>query len=347
MEEYMHLINRNLSYRERRQVLDVVSESLVNKDKVILNIGKFFYKLITKLKVMPMMGKYMECKGDITKLDGYKNLAESIKLLKSDAYVDISTHAVTVEAALLNLQIRKKLFTLACGSDEAKFSKLLFATAVKMIIGTTSALIANSSTVNGGDEKHKPYSSFAISCLNSFNEECKKGTVDKLMRAELGLEGEQVKETVAFSLMDAAELAVQEAGAFSTYNKLMIAAPFVGALLAKSSVIISTLRKAVYWVYYTRIDLADYLEQQAAYLELNKVVLENRKDLSDDKRMKLLENQEKWRQRLLKLSDKIQLDDIKAERKAKESATKDEKELNAKDLIGPDPDLPDGAPNFF
>ena len=42
-----------------------------------------------------------------------------------------------------------------------------------------------------------------------------------------------------------------------------------------------------------------------------------------------------------------ELDDIKAERKAKESATKDEKELNAKDLIGPDPDLPDGAPNFF
>jgi len=347
MEEYMHLINRNLSYKERRQVLDVVSESLVNKDKVILNIGKFFYKLITKLKVMPMMSKYLECKGDITKLEGFKNLAESIKLLKSDAYMDIANHAVTVEAALLNIQSRKKLFTLACGSEEAKFSKLVFASAVKMIAGATSALIANSSTVNGGDVKHKPYSSFALSCLHSFNEECKKGTVDKLIRAELGLEGEQVKEAFAYSLLDESQMPVTEESAFKTYQKVMFAAPFVAALLAKSSVIISMLRKAVYWVYYTRIDMADYLEQQAAYLELNKVVIENKKDLSDDKRMKLLESQEKWRQRLLKLSDKIQLDDIKAERKSKESAAKDEKDLNAKDLIGSDVDMPDGAPNFF
>ena len=62
--------------------------------------------------------------------------------------------------------------------------------------------------------------------------------------------------------------------------------------------------------------------------------------MSDDKRAKLIEKQEKWRERLLKLSDAIQLDDIKAERQAQDKSVKDEKSMKPADLVGVD-DVPD------
>ena len=105
---YLSLITSNLSYRDKQKVMKVVHESVLNKDKVIINIGKFFYTIINKLKIMPMLHKYLECAGDIKKLEGYKNLLESIKDLKHDAYADVASSANTIEAAILNLQSRKK-----------------------------------------------------------------------------------------------------------------------------------------------------------------------------------------------------------------------------------------------
>ena len=338
---YLSLITSNLSYRDKQKVMKVVHESVLNKDKVIINIGKFFYTIINKLKIMPMLHKYLECAGDIKKLEGYKNLLESIKDLKHDAYADVASGANTIEAAILNLQSRKKYFELACKSDTAKFSKLMFAIAVKMIVGGTSTLICHSATVvpeDGG--KRKPISSFPIKALSKFNEECAKGTVEKLLRTELGLDGEAAKEAFA-EMLDAKQLeAVKESDFANNIAKAKFAIAVGATAIAFSSVMVTLVRKAAYWVYYTRIDLADYFEHQAAYIELNKIALENRKDLSDDKRAKLIEKQEKWRERLLKLSDAIQLDDIKAERQAQDKSVKDEKSMKPADLVGVD-DVPD------
>ncbi len=340
---YLNLITSNLSYRDKQKVMNVVHESVLNKDKVIINIGKFFYTLINKFKIMPMLHKYLECNGDIKKLEGYKNCLECIKDLKHDKYADVAAGANTIEAAILNLQSRKKYFELACKTDSAKFSKLLFAVAVKMIVGGTSTLICHSATVDpdeGG--KRKLVSSFPITCLSKFNEECAKGTVEKLLRTELGLEGEAAKEAFA-ELLNCKQLeTVQEAGFAENLARAKFAIAAGAAAIAFSSVMVTLIRKAAYWVYYTRIDLADYFEHQAAYLELNKIALENRKDLSDDKRAKLIAKQEKWRERLLKLSDAIQLDDIKAERQAQDKSVKDEKSMKPSDLVGVD-----DTPDFF
>jgi hypothetical protein len=105
----------------------------------------------------------------------------------------------------------------------------------------------------------------------------------------------------------------------------------------------------VYWVYYTRIDLADYLEQQAAYVELNRKALENRTDLDPEKKRKIIEKQKEWELRLLKLSDRIQVDDVKAARKAKADADKEAKEMKTADATGDasDNDEEQPMPDFF
>ena len=103
----------------------------------------------------------------------------------------------------------------------------------------------------------------------------------------------------------------------------------------------------VYWVYYTRIDLADYLEQQAAYLELNKTALQNRKDIPEAKKKEIIAKQTEWQKRLLDLADKIQIDDIKAARKAKEQAEKDSKEMKKDDVTNGGSNTDTSTPDFF
>jgi hypothetical protein len=116
-----------------------------------------------------------------------------------------------------------------------------------------------------------------------------------------------------------------------------------------ASAFITAIRSLVYWVYYTRIDLADYLEQQAAYVELNRKALENRTDLDPEKKRKIIEKQKEWELRLLKLSDRIQVDDVKAARKAKADADKEAKEMKTADATGDasDNDEEQPMPDFF
>ena len=114
------------------------------------------------------------------------------------------------------------------------------------------------------------------------------------------------------------------------------------------SALITAIRSLVYWVYYTRMDLADYLEQQAAYIEVNKVALENRKDLDANKKKEIIRKQTEWQQTLLKWSDEIQLDDVKAARKAKAEAEKDLKEMTPQDVtVGTDEENDEPMPDFF
>ena len=68
------------------------------------------------------------------------------------------------------------------------------------------------------------------------------------------------------------------------------------------------------------MDFADYLELQAAYIEMNRISLQNRQDLTEDQKKEIIRKQAKWQERLLKLADMIQLDDVKAARKAKADA---------------------------
>ena len=62
--------------------------------------------------------------------------------------------------------------------------------------------------------------------------------------------------------------------------------------------------------------------------------MENRTDLDPEKKRSIIEKQKEWELRLLKLSDRIQVDDIKAARKAKADADKEAKEMKTADATG-------------
>ncbi len=325
------IIDHNLSYRDRREVIAVMSESTASKDRVYANISNYFYKKMTDKNMMPYLAKYADSKGNVEKYKGYEETLTSLQYLKADPRVEVSRNAQVVEESFLNLKARRKVFELSYKGKESALGKLMYAALLKACVATTSLLIADSGIVNGTVTRKPVEAPISVEGLSLFNTFCKNGTFDKMMRYELNIGNRAVREAgLIDAIGDAINLGVSVASAF-----------------------ITAIRSLVYWVYYTRIDLADYLEQQAAYIEMNRKALENRTDLDPKKKKEIIEKQKEWELRLLKLSDRIQVDDIKAARKAKADADKDAKDMKAADATGTDNSDDDSqtggqeVPDFF
>lgn len=323
-----YVIDHNLSYKGRRRVIEVMTESISGKEKVYANISNYFYKKINEKNMMPYLAKYADSKGNVAKFKGYDQMLTCLQYLKADAHMDVSRNAQVVEESLLNLKARKKSFELSFGAKESQLGKLMYSALLKACVSTTSLLIGNSAVAVGNTQRKTIKTPLSIEGLSLFNKYCKDGTVDRMMRYELNIGNRAVREDGLVDMIgDAINLGVSVASAF-----------------------ITAIRSLVYWVYYTRIDLADYLEQQAAYVELNRKALENRTDLDPEKKRKIIEKQKEWELRLLKLSDRIQVDDIKAARKAKADADKEAKEMKTGDATGDvSDDIDNGqeVPDFF
>ena len=323
----MTLINENLSYKERQRVLEVISESPDGRNKVYGKIGKFILNKIDTLAPGAVLTKYLNTNGDITKLKGYENMIACLGFLKAEPHKDLSGDASIVEQAVLNLKSRRKVFELGCRRLKNPLMKLFYGTMTKAVVAATSLLISNSMTVGGRNRYMVPT---VIVGLASFNKYCKDGTVDKLISYTLYPQkfggGQLIHEDV--DLFD-----------FS-----------IDAFSAIGSALITAIRNTVYWVYYARTDLADYLEQQAEYLEINKLNVENRSDLTAEEKKKIIDSQEKSRKQLLELSDAIQLDEVKAARRAKDEANKDDRDFAKSNPSGKSDDSQtDGGeiPDFF
>lgn len=320
----MPIINKNFSYKERRNIINILSESSSNRIKVFSNIGNYFYKRLEKLNINNMLGNYGDCKGDITKFKGYENLVSSLQFLKTDGNPSVAKNAMIVDAAILNLKTRKKGFELGFKTKESSLVKMVFNTLTKACLAATSLLINESHLLNPMTTSREPLKHMVFDGLEVFNTCCKNGTVDKMIRYDLNIGSRPLQEGI---ISDA-----------------------IGLGVSVGSALITAIRSLVYWVYYTRISLADYLEHQAAYLEANKIALENRKDLDPNKKKEIIRKQTEWQQKLLKWSDQIQLDDVKAARKAKADAEKDMKDMKSTDATnGSSTDDSNGAevPDFF
>ena len=316
------IINKNLSYRDRKDVINIMTESSSSKDRIYSNIGRYFLGKVSSLNPLKLMRSYTDSKGDITKLKGFDTTSNCLKLLESD--IKVSRDAKVVSEAVNNIKNRKRNFTLGFKAD-SMVSKIIYCTAAKACVASTSLLI-NQTEIGGGyngSNKFANNRSFSIIGLEVFNKYCKDGSMDRILRDEISKKIAKEDGTSILTL------------------------PF-DAIAAIGTAFILGIRSMVYWVYYTRIDLADYLEHQAAYLEMNKMALKNRQDIPDAKKKEIIQKQTEWQKTLLDLADKIQVDDIKAARKAQEQADKDTRDMKKDDVTDGGSDNTDtSTPDFF
>ena len=317
----MPIINKNFSYKERKNIINILTESTDMRNKVFSNIGNYFFKRINRLNFKDSLKDYSTSKGDILKCDTYKNMVLSLELLKHDQNPEVSKNAYIIEESISNIKSRKKGFELGFKSQNASLTRFFYSSLVKATTAAVSLLINESDILNYTTNNHKPLSHPLLDGLDVFNKCCKNGTVDKMVRYDLNLGNKIVKEGIFTDTIS------------------------VGVSVA--SALITAIRNLVYWVYYTRIDIADYLEHQAAYIENNKIALENRKDIDEKKKKEIIKKQTEWQKKLLELSESIQIDDIKAARKAKEESDKDMKEMKSEDATNGHSGDSEALPDFF
>ena len=102
----------------------------------------------------------------------------------------------------------------------------------------------------------------------------------------------------------------------------------IAAVAAVAIAIIPITRELIFQFYSAKAKLSDALAQQAYFLEMNKAAVEANVTLKPDKKIKVLQKQEKVRNLFLKLSSKLRVQNIAATRKAKSELDKENKTLN-------------------
>ena len=102
----------------------------------------------------------------------------------------------------------------------------------------------------------------------------------------------------------------------------------IAAVAAVAIAIVPITRELIFQFYSAKAKLSDALAQQAYFLEMNKAAVEANVTLKPDKKIKILQNQEKVRNLFLKLSSKLRVQNITATRKAKAELDKENRALN-------------------
>lgn len=245
-------------------------------------------------------------KGDFTRYSGYNTMLASLDLVKKIAAENgTSIDAIPViEQAIQNVVMSRTDFERGFALHK-EFIELTYNTLVYSIVESVSLLITayidfmkqldkteftiNPSATNGLN--------FTVRNLRLFNESYKSGTFQKTIRGviETGKENFVGVSTVAASIM-------------------------IGAL-----VIVPITRELIFSIYYSRMKVSEYLDQQAALLEFNRLGVESSGMDARDKKV-VLKKQEESRKKILHLSDRIKVDGSSTQRKVNDSLKKENRE---------------------
>lgn len=238
-----------------------------------------------------------QTKGHIIKYKGYANMQSSLDILQQIA--DTSNKKIpeisTVKQAVMNINACADLFDKGFRYDK-DFIKLVYNTLVLSCVIATSGLIESYiEYVKRPDQIEfaikNPQSSpceQTIANLDSYNQAMKSGEFRRGIM-------EMIKSD----------------------NKNFVGGLVSGGLaLGLVISIVPITRELIYTVYYTRMKVSDYLNQQILLVEANKSRVELRSDLTIKKKNEILKKQEATVKKLMRISDAIKVDYAVASNKA-------------------------------
>lgn len=296
-------------------------------------------------------GTIPRSKGIITKIDNYNGLVDCINsihdLVKSYNQPTKSVDELTT--AINNIKNRERVFTKAFTLN-IEFPIMLYNMTVTAIVSATSLLMSSSVEFikNGHDSfttsldkvgyvKSKDH--LMIEYVSQFNRNCANGTIDKLINSCIK---NNITNTNESTIVDAQNIkSVNEDNIFfDDEGKPKIATTAVAAIMGGGAKYIAPalmsspigifitavigagitavlflflFRKVAFFILKTRMDISDWFEIQANYLQINAENLKYRDDpKGDDHKKKVYDAQMKWVDRFKKIANKLALTDSKA-----------------------------------
>ena len=282
--------------------------------------------------------------GDITKVKNIETSLNVLKVLEKSKESDIKADAKMLLDFYQELKKRKtqwmkcKALTkngndrfVATMADVTYYGLYVFG--VKEFVSGTSYLLVRLTH----PKLHKREGTFSL--LGNVREQLsmyRKGTMDQCINAVLK----------------------QEKSATEAIETAIIVT--IGLIVAFITVCMS-IRIFTYYFYYTRMQLADYFEQQARFLDLHASELKKNKSMTEVEKNGILRAQKAWAERFEELSELIADDDIASVKKVTGNSRLGNQELKAEvkrmassnvtpmnnDASSNEIDVPNTGMNFF
>ena len=231
-------------------------------------------------------------KGYIKALAGYDTMVKAFNILKSrNTYDGMKDGISTIDEAMGLLTAYKKEFMLGYLQDSPLIINIYRTLTICVVVGISQLILIDGM----GDNQ------FAITKrLQVYNS---SNTIKRTFAGIVAM----TKDTSFKSLLEAGLKKENFLGTVGTIA-------FAGASVAAA---ILAIRESVYWICNARVNLAEQLELQAQYVEINAETLDTNSDILESKKKIIIRKQLDRAKKLRAMSNKINIDFNKADKKTK------------------------------
>lgn len=298
--------------------------------------SKLYNNIVAKVDDIDF-GSIPESKGDIRKIQNYDKICECATLLK-DIIVEFKQNPQpinTVIETISHIDSRKMMFERAFSMD-CEMPIIIYNTTVLSIIESISLLISaciefiktpNADSFQIALDKvafAKTRNNVLYKNLERFNKMCENSKFNKSMDFIINNKVNKISE-----------------GAVAIVGGVVVA----GAILLFILNIIPIIRELIFFLYYTRVRVSDFLAIQSDLLEMNMHNLENNETMDENKKKKIISKQLKLSERFRKYSGKLAISLKKAEHESvKELSISSNKKLKIGDITD---EIPDSVSSLF
>lgn len=310
MDNFMEaewILRQNTPFSHKRELMTLLEES---RPKVHGSILDTLYRQINSVRKIDF-GEIDKSKGNAISLSFAGDIDITMKNL--DLLGKCAKDLETIQKAWSNIKNLSKSF-IEGYKLEADIIILTYESMVMAIVDGLSSLITR--TASSVVKTKEKGSNVSINVLGRFNVAVKKGTVAKMLK-------------------EVANNAIANKGGKSVSKEDFGLTAF-GIMAAVTLAIIPLIRELIFYFYYTRMDLAKYLDQLKVYIKTNEVEIKNNSNFDAAKKKDIIDKQNKWIEKLETLSDKIRVNQAIGEKSSKSELKKNNSELtldNVKDDI--------------
>lgn len=284
-----------VNYKERQELYDILESNAEQVgSKMVSNIyGNTLMKWDIDFDDIPMS------KGDIEQCRCYPIMTSSLSILSSiGSQMKIKIPEIfTIETAISYLKLNKdtfqRAFRMRCDTLIMYYNTLVYSCveSTSLILSMYVDYIKTPSRIKLIVKKDQGRAWWnqviCMQTLDDFNKQCKNGNFKNLSKQLLSGKVSRAYESSVVSEGLGISLAVGVAAAMS---------------------IIPILRTIIYYFYYSRMKISNFLEQQVQFLQLNEANINSTID-DPSKRKEVLDNQKRLIAKFEDLSDKIKIND--------------------------------------
>lgn len=321
----MEIFNNHLDMTDSRTRKRVLAMNEAEQASVLTNLTSRLYdNIVSKVDDIDY-GEIPMSKGDVTKLSNYGKLRECINLLREilKEYKQNTGPIDDIAMALVNIETKQDLFMRSFRTD-TELGIIIYNTAVLNVIASVSFMISTCiefiKTPNQDSFQitlnkvalNKTKGNTIYNTLRKFNKAAEKGDIDKAI-------DHVIKQR-----------AKHEASVLATVSA--IATPILIGLAGVIAALFF-LKESVFFFYYARMRVSEFLEIQADLLQINAYNLENDNSKSDEEKKKIVSKQLSIVAWLRKMANKFAINNKKAEVETeKEIEEQDNKKTDIDDV---------------